>query len=109
MSPVTFGFVMRGFMPASSLQALLTPGVKTGTGSIPGRISNDPSLFMRDAAQIIEYPVSEDVALRVAADLPKPGIPSEGFAQARPSASPSQALSDARGGTAWSHLCSLWR
>jgi hypothetical protein len=72
--------ITRGFMPASSLEALLNPGVKTGESSIPGRISNDSAVFMRDAAQAIEYPVTEQVALQAATDLPKAGVPPEGFA-----------------------------
>lgn len=73
--------VTRGFMPASRLEALVTPGVKGGTASIPAVISNDTALFLRDAAQIIEYPVPKDAALKAAAELPPVGPPPEGFAQ----------------------------
>lgn len=72
--------VTRGFMPASSLDALLNPGVKLGESSIPGRISNDSAIFMRDAARAIEYPVTKQIALQAVTDLPSAGVPPEGFA-----------------------------
>ncbi|MEM6928431.1 MAG: DUF4157 domain-containing protein, partial [Myxococcota bacterium] len=76
---------VRGYMPRLD-QLLLRHrtnygAVFRGEVAVPGRIANDASMFFKQSAQSIEYPVAAEIAEQFAKDMPRPGRPAVGQPQ----------------------------
>jgi hypothetical protein len=65
--------MVRGFSPQLLELIGNMKGVRYGSSTVPGAIGADASLFTLTGARAIEYPVSAELAARLAGKLPQPG------------------------------------